>query len=148
MIDSPHPSDLADYPVVVTAHVQWGDQDIFGHVNNTVHIRWFESARMAYSVRCGMDGRLGGTFDPILVSISCNYRKQVSFPDTVRIGARVSRIGRTSMTMDHAVYSELQECLVADGDSIIVVFDYEAQKPSRIPNEMRATVNELQGTDY
>jgi acyl-ACP thioesterase len=33
------PPDLAAYPVAVP--VQWGDQDAFGHVNNTVPLRWF-----------------------------------------------------------------------------------------------------------
>ena len=39
---------LADYPVVVPVVVQWGDQDAFGHVNNTVFLRWFEVGRIAY----------------------------------------------------------------------------------------------------
>ena len=40
------PTDaLTDFPTTVTLPVQWGDQDAFGHVNNTVYLRWFESAR-------------------------------------------------------------------------------------------------------
>jgi acyl-CoA thioester hydrolase len=33
---------LAGFPVVITVPVQWGDQDAFGHVNNTVYFRWME----------------------------------------------------------------------------------------------------------
>ncbi len=35
-------------PVVLSIPIQWGDQDAFGHVNNTRSIRWYESARMEY----------------------------------------------------------------------------------------------------
>lgn len=28
--------------------VAWGDMDAFAHVNNTVYLRWFESARIAF----------------------------------------------------------------------------------------------------
>ena len=36
------------YPVVVEIPVEWGDQDAYQHVNNTVSLRWFETARLTY----------------------------------------------------------------------------------------------------
>ena len=45
---------LDGFPVVITLPVQWGDQDAFGHVNNTVYVRWLESARIAYGERVGL----------------------------------------------------------------------------------------------
>src|SRR3954471_19281399 len=97
---------LEGFPVVIEVPVWWGDQDAFGHVNNTVPLRWFESARIAYSTRTGLSAlmptrRIG----PILASITANSRRQLRFPDTVFVGARITRIGRTSMTMDHTVVS-------------------------------------------
>ena len=45
------PTDLlAQFPIILTIPVQWGDQDAFLHVNNTVYLRWFESARIASPV--------------------------------------------------------------------------------------------------
>ena len=45
-IEARHPL-LESFPVVIRFPVHWGDQDAFGHVNNTVPLRWFESARIA-----------------------------------------------------------------------------------------------------
>src|SRR5262245_7570674 len=39
---------LAGFPVVIDQDVRWGDLDAYGHVNNTVFFRFFESARIAY----------------------------------------------------------------------------------------------------
>ena len=79
---------------------------MFGHVNNTVFFRWFESARIAYLDRIGLSRLMAGEqIGPILASITCNYRRQLTFPDTVEIGSRITRIGRTSMTMIHALHS-------------------------------------------
>src|SRR3954464_3197376 len=91
---------LAEYPVTISLPVQWGDQDAFGHVNNAIYFRWYESARIAYSQRIGLidlfeSERIG----PILASISCDYRRAITFPDTVDVGSRVTRIGRTSLGM-------------------------------------------------
>lgn len=144
--DSVQPSELAEFPIVIRLPIQWGDQDAFGHVNNTVPIRWFESSRIAYIERgCGELLKDSQQMGPILASITCNYRRQLHFPDTVRVGARVSRLGRSSLTMDHVVYSEKQQAVAADGSSVIVVFNYEKNRPTRIPDEVRAAIERVEG---
>ena len=40
--------DLAQYSLVHTQHVAWGDMDAFGHVNNVHYYRYMESARIGY----------------------------------------------------------------------------------------------------
>ena len=56
--------------VVVPVVVQWGDQDAFVHVNNTVYFRWMESARIAYGQRIGLLDLLAAQqIGPILASI-------------------------------------------------------------------------------
>jgi len=94
------PDELALFPAKIRLPVQWGDQDAFGHVNNIIYFRWFESARIAYLERIGLGEKHEGKADsgenigPILAAIGCNYRKQVKYPDTVIVGARIVRIGR------------------------------------------------------
>ena len=137
---------LADYPVSITLPVQWGDMDAFGHVNNTVPIRWFESARIAYLEAIGLSEMMEGQgIGPILAAIHCNFRQQVKYPDTVHIGARVGELGRSSFSMEHAAVSETGQWVCADGNSVIVVFDYNAQRPVRVPDEIRAAVDRLEG---
>jgi acyl-CoA thioester hydrolase len=135
-----------DHPVVISLPVQWGDQDMFGHVNNVVFFRWYESARIAYLNRIGLSNlmereRIG----PILAAIGCNYRRQLTFPDTVDVGSRVTRIGRSSLTMTHALWSQRQQALVADGESTIVVFDYQTQRPVAVPDAIREAIEKLEG---
>lgn len=141
--------DLADFPVTITLPILWGDQDAFGHVNNTVPIRWFESARIAYLEGSGMEQLMSaGGLGPILASITCHYRKQLHYPDTVHIGSRIARIGRTSMTMEHVIFSESQRAVAADGTSTVVLFDYESQRPKRMPDDVREAVEQTEGRKF
>jgi acyl-CoA thioester hydrolase len=144
---SPQPSAaLSDYPVVITLPILWGDQDSFGHVNNTIPIRWFESARIAYMEKSGVRHVTDASgLGPILAAIDCNYRRQLHYPDTVQVGARVSSIGRTSMIMEHVVFSEKLGVLAAYGTSTVVMFDYVANKPRRISEELRAAFEKIEG---
>lgn len=138
---------LSEFPVVIDWPVQWGDQDALGHVNNTVYFRWCESARVAYLQRLGLAEWLAPTeLGPILAQISCNYKRQLYFPDTVRIGSRVTRLGKTSLTMDHRIVSLAQNAVVAESSSVLVVFNYLNQRPAAIPMDVRSAVEQLEGT--
>jgi acyl-CoA thioester hydrolase len=140
---------LADYPVVITVPIWWGDQDAFGHVNNTVYLRWFESARIAYCTRVGLsDLFTAERIGPILAAIACNYRLPLFFPDTAFVGARVSRIGRSSLAVDHAVVTANGRALAADGTSTIVIFDYKGHRPHPVPDSIRRAIENLEGRSF
>ncbi len=137
------------FPVWITIPIQWGDQDFFGHVNNTVYLRWFESVRIAYGKEIDLaESAEGKKIGPILAAISCHYRRQLKFPDTVQIGARITRLGRSSLTMEHRIVSELQCAVAAEGDSTMVAFDYLAQKSVPLPAELRAKIEQLEGKSF
>lgn len=130
---------LEDYEQTTTLPVQWGDMDAFGHVNNVVYIRWIESARIdllnALQSSVTMDA---GGIGPILASVKCDYKRQLHFPDTVYIGSRRGKMGRTSADIEHVVVSERQQAVVATGVSVLVIFDYDTNRPVRIPDDLRA----------
>ncbi len=148
MEPAPH-STLEGYPVVIALPVIWGDQDAFGHVNNTVYLRWFESGRVDYFGRIGLSDLMRRSkIGPILASITCHYRREVNFPDQVQIGTRVSRIGKTSLTLEHAIVSESSKMVVAEGTSTVVVFDYHAHQPHPVPAPIRREIELLEGKTF
>ena len=137
---------LEPFHVKVTLPVQWGEQDAFQHVNNAVYFRWFESARIAFWNHIGLwemmrHARVG----PILASVTCDYRRQITYPDTVHVASRVVRLGRTSFAMEQVVVSEAQRAVAADGRSTVVVFDYAAGTPIPIPEGLRRAIESLEG---
>jgi acyl-CoA thioester hydrolase len=138
------PSEPAAHPLAIELPVQWGDQDAFGHVNNVVHFRWMESARMAYFARLELAMTNDGV-GPILASIKCDFRRQLNYPDTVQVSASVTRIGRTSLSMAHRVYSTQQQAIVSEGESVIVMFDYQTQQPTPVSDTIRARIDAIEG---
>ena len=139
-------ADLVGFPSVIQLPVQWGDMDAYQHVNNVVYFRWFESARIAYLDQIGLKALYHSAgIGPILAAIGCNYRRQLVYPDTVSVGARVSRIGRTSFEMEHVLVSTRQQLSIADGKSTLVTFDYQQQRPVPVPDEVRAKMEQFEG---
>ena len=138
---STHQPLLAQFSVVISLPVLWGNQDAFGHVNNNAYFRWFESARVDYFQNIGLiDLFKAERTGPILASISCDYRRHLNFPDTVHVGVRATRIGRTSLGLEHAIVSQSQQAVAAQGSSTIVVFDYKVNKPHPVPPAIRQAI--------
>ena len=140
-------NDIKDFPVTFSIPVQWGEQDGFGHVNNVVYLRWCETARIYYLERIGLTRERHNGVGPILAHLDCNFRKPVTFPDTVHIGARVTKLGNSSFQMEHAIFSD-ELGLVAEADSTLVVYDYSTGKTSPIPAEVRAAISALEEREF
>ncbi len=136
---------LAGYPVSIEIPVQWGELDAYGHVNNTVFFRYFESARMAYLENSGLlehydRERIG----IILYSTECRFRAALFHPDSVLVGARTIQIESDRFVMGYAVVSRSQGRLAADGRATLVWFDYNTGKKVTLPDSIRAKIQDLE----
>ena len=123
---------LAAYPVVIEIPVLWGELDAYGHVNNTVYFRYFESARMAYLERCGVlesyERERNGI---ILYSTECRFRSALHHPDTVLVGARTVQIEDDRFVMGYGAASISQDRVVAEGSAEPGPRVRRARAPSR-----------------
>jgi acyl-CoA thioester hydrolase len=143
MTSQPHPR-LADVPVVVTMPGQWGEMDAYGHVNNTVLFRYFETARVEFLERCGFarsydDHKIGA----ILHSTSCRFRLALHYPDTIQVGGRAVSMQEDRFTMEYKVVSLKHDTLVAEGEGVIVAFDYTSRTKTVIPDAVREGIRRL-----
>jgi len=139
---------LVDYPAALVIPIAWGEQDAFGHVNNIVYIRQFESARIEYMRQAGLWANLkrvdangiSEQIGPILASISCRYKLPITFPDSVIAAARVKEIGADRLTMIHRTISVRHQRIAAEGEGVIVTYNYTQLAKTRVPDEMRAAI--------
>lgn len=132
---------LNDFPVAVSFPLHWGDQDAFGHVNNTLYLRWAESARIEYLSRIGVWSPSAElAVGPILAAIHCNFRIPLTYPDTVYAASRVTRIGNTSFEMVHRIVSVRHNAVAADLESTLVLYDCTTGKPVPVPAEIREVI--------
>ena len=112
---------------------------------NARYFTWFESARIAYVQRIGAGVGVGGEIGPILASVTCDYLRPVTFPATVRVGARVSEVGNSSLRMEYGVERvDAPDEPSARGTSVIVLVRYATLEKVRVPDEARAAIAALE----
>ena len=134
-----------DGPFTVRDEPSWVDLDALGHINHAVYLRFFENARMKYFRSVGIEGlSLGAGIGPILATTTVNYRCPVRFPDELLVRTSCVRIGRTSFTLEGAIWSKEERQICADGSFVIVLLDYQdAQRPTPVPEAVRAAMRAL-----
>ncbi len=129
-----------DFGFAISIAVRWGDMDCLGHVNNAKFFTYDEQARLTYfeAVNAVVPD-FWKSSGLILARISCDFVAQVRHPETLTTCIRIARLGRSSMDTEGAMF-DLQGKLVAVTRGVVVWFDYEAQKPAAIPENVRALI--------
>lgn len=138
----------AEFPLVIEIPVQWGELDAYGHVNNVVYFRYFESSRIAYFDRCGLlETYQRSHVGAILHSTSCRFRLPLQYPDTAVVGTRISEVQEDRFTMLYRVVSRKHHAVAAEGQGIVVAFDYATRTKTRIPQDVRQGIQRMEARE-
>jgi acyl-CoA thioester hydrolase len=81
---------------------------------------------------------------PILARATVDFRRPVTYPDTVTVEASVRRFGTTSFTMRYRATSQAQAAVVAEGEAVVVLLDPATGRKTPIPPELRAAIDALE----
>lgn len=135
-MSQPAPTDLADpagYSFWIEERVRFADLDAIGHVNNNAIGVYFEQGRVQL---------LNESFDAVVpwtvvvARTVTEFKAELLYPATVRVGLRVLRFGTTSMTLGCAIFHG--DCLIATQEAVSVIVDRATHRPVPVPDALRA----------
>jgi len=131
--------------VTIELPVQWGDMDAAQHVNNTVFLRWIESARIQM-FRKMQEGKLDfGKVIPILAWQDCKYIFPVTFPDQVVITMDVIELIEDRILCEGKIHSKKHQRIVAISKTLLVAFDREESKKQQLPQKWKKSFTDFYG---
>jgi acyl-CoA thioester hydrolase len=111
--------------------------DAYGHVNNVVFLRYLEEARIDFLFRPEKDFKQGS----VVARHEIDYKRQlVHRHEPVDIELWVTEIRAASFTLAYEVKDG--DLVYVRAKTVIVPFDFEAQRPRRITDEERAFLKE------
>ncbi len=149
---APDPRDLpGDFGHRLAVEVRFGDTDAMGHVNNAIYLSFAEAARLAWwSDVTGEPIRREGDRSEglILAEADITYRSPVEYGEAVVVETRATRIGRTSIAVEHRLTAGLPGGpvrLVATLDSVIVRYDYASASPIPWPRDLAERIETFEG---
>ncbi|MFD1677532.1 acyl-CoA thioesterase [Alicyclobacillus fodiniaquatilis] len=121
-----------------TLRVRFRDTDMYGHVNNATYATYVEETRVAFLLEV-----FGEFTVPLIVaSAAYQYTYQTRFPEHRDIVAKMwfSSIGNSSAEIATELLAQ-DGTLLCKSQVTIVYFDYQAQRPARIPEDVRSVLH-------
>ncbi len=142
-------------PVVEKIQVRYQDLDPYGHVNNALHVVYFESLRMAYWKRLAEDLDLGPLeagdvpgVRYVIAEATVRYRAPIFLEDNLIGAASIRTVGNRSYVMGYElrVGESFEEGrVVAEGESAQVFYDPRTGEVKPRPEWFLPAVAELEG---
>ena len=126
--------------------VGFSDTDAQGIVYYGRYNPYFDLARVEYLRAIGqLQRESAGAY--VMRANDVEYFAPARFDDELEIYARVSRIGRTSVTFQFAAYKIPEDTLMVTAHQTLVYVDLDERKALPVPDDYRAAVFELEGDD-
>jgi acyl-CoA thioester hydrolase len=142
-----------EFPFEHPIEVRFVDTDAFGHVNNAVFLSYFEAARAGYYARVTgtpfMTGAEGIKHTFVIAEARISYRSPVLFGEPLLVGVRFAWASRSSFGLEYRIRTSETSVgearVVADGDTLQVMFDLERNRVMRVPPDLLALFEAFEG---
>jgi acyl-CoA thioester hydrolase len=135
---------LDDYGHVLHIPTRWNDNDVYGHVNNVHYYAFFDTVINTFLIEAGgLDIHTGPTIG-LCVESHCTFKAALAFPETVRAGLRVGKLGSSSVRYEIGLFPADRDDVAAEGWFVHVFVDRETRRPEPIPAPVRAALTTLE----
>jgi acyl-CoA thioester hydrolase len=111
------PPELSQFPLKTYEKLRYNDTDRQGHINNAVFATMLETGRveLIYNDRHSL-ARESCAF--VIANLNLSFLNEINWPGRVDIGTKVESVGRSSMTLEQAIFQN-GRC-VATAKTVIV----------------------------
>ncbi|HEX8536492.1 MAG TPA: thioesterase family protein [Cystobacter sp.] len=122
---------------------RWMDNDAYGHINNVTYYSYFDTVANHYLIHEGGLGILTSPVIGLVVESKCSYHAPLAYPDALRAGLRVDKLGNRSVTYGIGIFKQGEERAAAHGYFVHVFVDRHTRKAVAIPEHLRAALERL-----
>ena len=127
-----------DYFYTEEVGTRFGDNDIFGHLNNVIYYSLFDSVINRFLIKKCKYDPLSSDIIAISPETRCKFRKSFKYPDTIIAGLSTFKIGKTSVIYDISLFSKKGQLPHAEGYFVhVFVKRSNMQEKVSIPKKIK-----------
>ncbi len=136
-----------DFPVTYQRKVRFSDSDAQGIVFNGNYLTYFDDTITDYFDALGIpwDEFTSRGYEMVLARAEVDFRSSARIGDVLLTGARVARIGTTSVVFELRTWELESGRTVVEGREVQVVVDAETFQKTPVPDFFVEAVERLQG---
>ncbi len=131
------PHNIEDYPHRLVIPTRWTDNDVYGHINNSVYYFYFDTVVNRFLIDTGLLEIGKSEVIGLVVGTSCDFFAPAAFPDAITAGLRVAKLGNSSVTYEIGLFKNETPSAIAQGTFTHVYVDEFTRRPTPLSDKMR-----------
>ena len=134
----------SNYNYLEKVDTRFGDNDIFGHLNNIIYYSIFDSVINRFLINICDYNPLNSEIIAISPETRCKFRKSLSYPEKVEAGLSTFKIGNTSIIYDIALFKLEEDVACAEGYFVhVFVKRNKMREKVKIPEKIRKELERI-----
>ncbi len=131
------------YKHTTPLQIRFNDIDIAGHVNNAVHLYYYDYGRMMYFNKIFKNNIKWNETGFVLANININYEKPIFLDEKIFVNTKVIEIGNKSLKMLQEIVNDNNQ-IKSQNTSIMVGYNYKTKTSVIINNDLRKMINNFE----
>lgn len=131
------------YRVFRRIATRWQDNDVYGHVNNSVYYGWFDTAVNTHLIEANVLDIMAGPVIGLVVETGCRYARAVAYPQVVEAALRAAYVGRSSVRYEIGLFTDGSADAAAEGFFVHVYVDRKTRRPIDLSADWRAVLQAI-----
>ena len=127
----------------IPVQIRFNDVDLFGHLNNSVYIEFFDMGKLLYFKQF-----MGGHFEkqqsvPVVATINCTFCEPTYIDDRLEVFTAVASIGEKSLVLEQRIIDSNKnvKCIAT---THMVNVDAKTGRPVPVTDEWRKAISEYE----
>ena len=133
-----------EYKYFDTIDTRFGDNDIFGHINNVIYYSLFDSVINRFLInKCQYN-----PFNSEVIAVSpetrCKFIQSLKYPEKIDAGLSTFKIGNSSVIYDISLFKTEQDTACAEGYFVhVFVKRNNMSEKVKIPKKIRSELEKI-----
>lgn len=126
--------------------IRFNDIDLFGHLNNSVYVEFFDEGKLAYFKQF-----MGGKFEheptvPVVANLNCTFYAPAYIDDRLEVLTAIAQIGESSLVLEQRIVDGNGN-VKCTATTVMVNVDARTHQPTPVSDRWRTAISEFEQRD-
>lgn len=138
------PAPQAHYNHTIECQLRFNDIDMFGHVNNSVYLQFFDLAKLKYFQDVTLAKPQADSLAMVVVNINCDFYAPSLIDEALEVKTAVIAIGHRSLTLEQRIINPHTGSVKCQAHTIMAGFNIATAESVPIPTDARKAIEEYE----
>lgn len=131
----------------IPIQIRFNDIDLFGHLNNSVYVQFFDMGKLAYFKQFMEGGFEHEPSVPVVAKIECTFLAPVHIDDRIEVRTAIVSIGESSLVLEQEIV-DAAGTVKSKATTVMVNVNAHTATPEPVSRAWRDAIGAYEGREF